>query len=166
MRAQILSKHKSDYPKPSASRPVITYLSRQMTGRRLTDQGHLDVIEELQAIAKTGKAEYRMEVFEDVPVPEQWARLARTTVCRRSPLVRRYREADISTDLCFGSWKRSDSYNLYARIPWLSRLRDAARTLSDCTLLQKCTTAQPLTGSERLCSFRSVPKYTALDRAE
>lgn len=81
MRAQILSKHKSEYPKPSASRPVITYLSRQKTGRRLTDQGHLDVIEELQAIAKTGKAEYRMEVFEDVPVPEQWARLARTTVC-------------------------------------------------------------------------------------
>ena len=80
MRTQILSRHKSDYPKPSPNRPVITYLSRQMTGRRLTDQAHLDVIEELQSIAKTGKAEYRMEVFEDVPVPEQWARLARTTV--------------------------------------------------------------------------------------
>jgi protein O-GlcNAc transferase len=82
MRAQILSKHRGDLPEPSASRPVITYLSRQSTDRRLTDQGHLDVVEELQAIAKTGKAEYHLEVFEDVPVPEQWARIARTTVCR------------------------------------------------------------------------------------
>ena len=80
MRNRLLSGHTSVYGSSVSSKPVVTYLSRQKTGRRLSDESHDALVEELEVMDKTGLMEYRFEEFEHLSIPEQWARIALTTV--------------------------------------------------------------------------------------
>ncbi|RXK39812.1 hypothetical protein M231_02867 [Tremella mesenterica] len=80
MRERLLAGHSAEYGPARESRPVITYLSRQSTGRRLANESHDALVEELETLSKSGRAEVRYEVFEDTSIPEQWARIARTTI--------------------------------------------------------------------------------------
>jgi hypothetical protein len=60
--------------------PVITYITRQTTTRKLTDQSHAELIVELDRIKKEKLAEVNIEVFEERTVQDQIAIMGRTSV--------------------------------------------------------------------------------------
>jgi len=82
-----------DHPvlrKKKSSKPVLTYLERQSTTRRLTNESHAGVVEGLERLAADGLVEFTVETFgtpagKAMPFEEQIAIISRTDV-RELPL--------------------------------------------------------------------------------
>ena len=67
---------------PDTKLPVITYITRQQTTRRLTNESHTELMLELNQIKREGLAEVNVEIFEERSVQDQIAIMGRTSVCR------------------------------------------------------------------------------------
>ena len=65
----------------ASSAPVVTYISRQRTGRRLNQENHEALVEELMALSSQGFCEVNVVQMEDMPLKAQIELAARTTVC-------------------------------------------------------------------------------------
>lgn len=61
-------------------RPVITYISRQQTGRRLKDKHHEQLVAALEEFAKTEDYELHIPLMEKLDKGEQIRLLSRTTI--------------------------------------------------------------------------------------
>lgn len=72
---------------PKTKLPVITYITRQQTTRKLTDKGHEDLMRELDAIRKEGLAEVNVEQFEERGIQDQIAIMGRTSVSGRDVVL-------------------------------------------------------------------------------
>lgn len=72
---------------PKSSAPVVTYISRQSTGRRLTVEDHEGLIVALRALEDEGLCEFNVAVMETMTFPQQVETVARSTVRRVSILV-------------------------------------------------------------------------------
>ncbi|KAK1225030.1 hypothetical protein PQX77_012029 [Marasmius sp. AFHP31] len=68
-------------PKAASSAPVVTYISRQRTGRRLKQEDHEALIEELMTLGGQGFCEVNVVQMEDMSLKDQIELAARTTVC-------------------------------------------------------------------------------------
>lgn len=60
--------------------PVVTYISRQDTGRRLTDESHLSLVEALKELEREGICEVNIPQMEKLNVKQQLEMMGRTTV--------------------------------------------------------------------------------------
>lgn len=60
--------------------PVVTYISRQGAGRRLRDEDHLSLVEALTQLEAEGLCKFQMPMMERLPIREQMAIMATTTV--------------------------------------------------------------------------------------
>lgn len=68
-------------PKTLPKKPVVTYLARQDSSRRLFHEDHDALWQELQKLESEGIAEVNMDSFNSsIPFDHQVARIARTTV--------------------------------------------------------------------------------------
>ena len=67
---------------PKTKLPVITYITRQTTTRRLTDESHDELMKELDRIRKEKLAEVNVEEFEERSVEDQIVIMGRTSVSR------------------------------------------------------------------------------------
>ncbi|KAF8908539.1 hypothetical protein CPB84DRAFT_1674248 [Gymnopilus junonius] len=66
------------YPKSSA--PVVTYVSRQRTGRRLTDEDHEGLIAALRELEAEGICELKVAAMETLTFSQQIETVARSTI--------------------------------------------------------------------------------------
>jgi hypothetical protein len=89
LRERLLTDYKGPIPvertkegAPKTKLPVITYITRQTTTRRLTDESHDDLMKELDRIRKEKLAEVNVEEFEERSVEDQIAIMGRTSVSR------------------------------------------------------------------------------------
>ena len=87
LRQRLLGDYKGKVPvgttktgAPKTKLPVITYITRQQTTRRLDDEGHDGLMRELDMIRKEGLAEVNVEMFEERSVQDQIAIMGRTSV--------------------------------------------------------------------------------------
>lgn len=60
--------------------PVVTYINRQLTGRRLVDEDHLKLVAAMEDLEKQGLIEFVDAVMENIPRIEQFCIAARTDV--------------------------------------------------------------------------------------
>lgn len=60
--------------------PIVTYISRQGGGRRLTDASHHSLVEALKELEREGTCEVNMPQMETMNVQEQLEVMGRTTV--------------------------------------------------------------------------------------
>ena len=61
-------------------KPVVTYISRQGAGRRLTDKDHEGLVEALRGLEQEGLCEVHMPMMEHMSLQEQIALPAKSTV--------------------------------------------------------------------------------------
>lgn len=61
-------------------KPIVTYISRQRTSRRLLAQDHEGLVKALRALEEEGLCEVRMPVMERLTLPEQMAEIASSTI--------------------------------------------------------------------------------------
>lgn len=82
LRKRLMRNYKGDVPTSidKKSLPVITYISRQTTTRRLTDESHAALLRELAKIRDEGLAEVNEELFEKRSIEDQIAIMGRTTI--------------------------------------------------------------------------------------
>lgn len=87
LRERLLADYKGPIPvertkegAPKTKLPVITYITRQTTTRRLTDESHDDLMKELDRIRKEKLAEVNVEEFEERSVEDQIAIMGRTSI--------------------------------------------------------------------------------------
>jgi len=62
------------------TKPVVTYISRQGGGRRLTDKDHEGLVEALRGLEKEGLCEVHIPVMERMSLQDQIALPAKSTV--------------------------------------------------------------------------------------
>lgn len=67
-------------PSDHSEKPVVTYVDRQGTGRRLTEESHRSMLEALGALQKEGVCEVQIVRMEKVALMEQVRLVARSTV--------------------------------------------------------------------------------------
>ena len=67
-------------PKDPSKKPIVTYISRQTTGRRLTDESHEGLVRALRELEEEGICEVRIPVMERLSLGEQVAEVASSTV--------------------------------------------------------------------------------------
>jgi hypothetical protein len=87
LRERLLEGYKGPIPvgttksgAPDTKLPVITYITRQQTTRRLTNESHAELMLELDQIKREGLAEVNVEIFEERSVQDQIAIMGRTSV--------------------------------------------------------------------------------------
>ena len=87
LRQRLLDGYKGTIPTgttasggPKSKLPVITYITRQQTTRKLTSKAHDDLVRELEQIKKENLAEVNIEMFEERSVQDQIAIMGRTSV--------------------------------------------------------------------------------------
>ena len=88
------------------TKPVVTYISRQGAGRRLTDKDHEGLVEALRGLEKEGLCEVHMPMMERMSLQDQIALPAKSTV---------------SLSFYFGSYMRSSltwGYIDHRRCSW------------------------------------------------
>jgi hypothetical protein len=61
-------------------KPIVTYISRQSTGRRLTPEDHEGLVKALRELEEEGICEIRIPVMEHLNLGEQIAEVASSTV--------------------------------------------------------------------------------------
>ncbi|KAL0061758.1 hypothetical protein AAF712_011361 [Marasmius tenuissimus] len=66
--------------KVASSAPVVTYISRQRTGRRLKQEDHEALVEELMTLGAQGFCEVNVVQMEDMSLKDQVELAARTTI--------------------------------------------------------------------------------------
>lgn len=59
------------FERKTAGVPVVTYIDRQRTTRRLVDEDHQALVHEMHTLQEQGKIEFYDVVMEDVPRHEQ-----------------------------------------------------------------------------------------------
>lgn len=69
-----------DIDGPSRNRPIVTYISRQDTGRRLLAPDHEGLVAALLGLEEEGVCIVRIPVMEDLSFKEQFAEIASSTV--------------------------------------------------------------------------------------
>jgi hypothetical protein len=62
------------------TKPVVTYISRQGAGRRLTDKDHEGLVEALRGLEKEGLCEVHIPLMERMSLQDQIALPAKSTV--------------------------------------------------------------------------------------
>jgi len=65
---------------PTGRRPIVTYISRQKTGRRLIPEDHEALVSGLRQLESEGIMELRIPVMERLTLAEQVAEIASSTV--------------------------------------------------------------------------------------
>ena len=65
---------------PRSSVPIVTYVSRQKTGRRLTEEDHQGLIRSLLELEEEGLIELNIAVMETLTFSKQIETVARSTV--------------------------------------------------------------------------------------
>lgn len=73
-----------DEGKSRSHLPVVTYISRQDTGRRLLAPDHEGLVEALKGLEEEGVCVVRIPVMEDMTFKEQFAEIASSTVSVQS----------------------------------------------------------------------------------
>ncbi|KXN82749.1 hypothetical protein AN958_02188 [Leucoagaricus sp. SymC.cos] len=63
-----------------SKKPVVTYINRQGTNRRLTDESHQSLVDALRELEKEGVCEVQIVRFENVPLKEQVRLAARSSI--------------------------------------------------------------------------------------
>ncbi|KXN82750.1 hypothetical protein AN958_02189 [Leucoagaricus sp. SymC.cos] len=66
-------------PSAKSDAPVVTYIVRQGTGRRLTEESHQSLVDALKELEKEGVCEVQIARMEDIPLREQFRLAARST---------------------------------------------------------------------------------------
>ena len=64
----------------SGSRPIVTYISRQSTGRRLADESHQGLVAALRELEEEGICTVRIPILEHMSLRDQLAEVASSTV--------------------------------------------------------------------------------------
>ncbi|RXW21580.1 hypothetical protein EST38_g4287 [Candolleomyces aberdarensis] len=64
----------------AGSRPIVTYISRQRTGRRLTDESHQGLVAALKELEEEGICTVRIPVLENLSLRDQLAEVASSTI--------------------------------------------------------------------------------------
>lgn len=67
-------------PSDRSDKPVVTYIDRQGTGRRLTDESHKSMVEALRTLEEEGVCEVQIVRMENVGLREQVRLVARSAV--------------------------------------------------------------------------------------
>ncbi|KAF9442887.1 hypothetical protein P691DRAFT_680626, partial [Macrolepiota fuliginosa MF-IS2] len=67
-------------PSDQSDKPVVTYIDRQGTGRRLTEESHASMVEALEALDKEGLCEVQIVKMEHVGLREQVRLVARSAI--------------------------------------------------------------------------------------
>jgi hypothetical protein len=67
-------------PTVKSEKPVVTYVSRQKTGRRLDEESHQSLVEALRALEDQGICELQIAKMEDIDLREQIRLVARSAV--------------------------------------------------------------------------------------
>jgi hypothetical protein len=67
-------------PQDKSEKPVVTYIDRQGTGRRLTDESHESMVDALLELEKEGVCEVQTVRMENVSLREQVRLVTRSTV--------------------------------------------------------------------------------------
>jgi protein O-GlcNAc transferase len=65
-----------------SDKPVVTYVDRQKTGRRLNEESHQGLVEALRSLEEEGICELQIVKMEDVGLKEQIRLIARSAVSR------------------------------------------------------------------------------------
>ncbi|KAF6746026.1 hypothetical protein DFP72DRAFT_924003 [Ephemerocybe angulata] len=75
-------KHSKDTAssKPHSIKPIVTYISRQSTGRRLIDADHQGLVAALKELAMEGICEVRIPIMEHLTLQEQMAEITSSTI--------------------------------------------------------------------------------------
>ncbi|KAJ2925006.1 hypothetical protein H1R20_g12078, partial [Candolleomyces eurysporus] len=64
----------------AGSRPIVTYISRQSTGRRLTDESHQGLVAALRELEEEGICTVRIPILEHMSLRDQLAEVASSTI--------------------------------------------------------------------------------------
>ncbi|KAJ8494657.1 hypothetical protein ONZ45_g8760 [Pleurotus djamor] len=81
LRNRVFEGYHGPTPLAMPERPLVMYLQRQDSGRRLVTEDHLELVRELKRLQKDGVADYVVESFNSsVPFAEQVARISRATI--------------------------------------------------------------------------------------
>jgi hypothetical protein len=67
-------------PQAVSSAPIVTYVSRQGTGRRLIEKDHQDLVATLRELEKEGICEFKIARMERMSLRDQVELASRTTV--------------------------------------------------------------------------------------
>ena len=76
----VVGSHGAPNPSKSTSLPLVLYISRQSTGRRLLDSAHEDLVRALKQLEKEGICEVQIPKMESLKFSEQLHLAARAVV--------------------------------------------------------------------------------------
>ncbi|KDQ31113.1 hypothetical protein PLEOSDRAFT_1111677 [Pleurotus ostreatus PC15] len=81
LRERIFSEYRGDTPLGMPEKPLVVYLQRQDSSRRLVTEDHEALVDELYQLQHEGVADIALEAFNSsMPFDEQVARIARATI--------------------------------------------------------------------------------------
>lgn len=80
VRRSLLKNVFGHVPSPDQRRPLVTYISRQTSGRRLREEDHQNLVNELERLQLEGLCEVRVVAMERLSLHDQLDLAARTTV--------------------------------------------------------------------------------------
>lgn len=90
---------------PGSSAPIVTYVSRQKTGRRLTDEDHQGLIKALLELEADGLIELNIALMETLTFSKQIETVARSTVSPSKTLKISMLILTSEQDYGRGAWK-------------------------------------------------------------
>lgn len=106
--------------------PVVTYISRQSTGRRLLTSDHEALVEALRGLEKEGLCTVRKPIMENLNLKQQLAEIASSTVSAQFPYTGVFIDIHLHVvDYCGCARKWLDPPDLHAAVFEVGRHRDS-----------------------------------------